>query len=92
MKLEIQIISLFYYLAFGLFYALNFNLFYKYLFYSKLIVKLISNTVFMLIMFFIFAISNTIINKGLIHIYFLLTFVISFIFGNKIFKSLRCKL
>jgi len=92
MKLDIQIITIFYYISFGLFFAINFNLFYRYLFYTSKYISLISIIVFMLIMFFIFVITNTVINHGNIHIYFLGIFILFFIIGNKVFKFLRCKL
>lgn len=92
MKLDIQIISILYYFAFGIFYSFCFNLFYRYFFYSSRFILFITNFVFMLIMFFIYAISNTIINQGVIHIYFLLVFMLSFFLGNYIFKSIRCKI
>ena len=92
MKLDIQIISMFYYFIFGLLYSLFFNLFYKYLFLSTKIVKVVANIIFMLMATFIFCITNNLISFGIIHIYFLVIFLISFILGNLIFKHLRCKL
>lgn len=92
MKLDTQIISILFCMAYGIFFALCFNLFYTYLFFSNKYIKIINNIIFMLIMFFIFTISNTLINSGVIHIYFLAIFIFSFFLGNKIFKKIRCKL
>ncbi len=89
MNLTIQIQSLFYTILFGVYISLLFNLLYKILFTKHFFVNLITNILFIF--------SNTTlyfyllfkINSGIIHIYLLFVFLISFFLYNLLFRKIR---
>jgi len=89
MTLIIQIQTIAYTFLFGLFFALFFNLLHKILFTKSIFINIITNFLFIfftssLYFYFLFK-----INDGIIHIYFLLIFLISFFLYNRLFKKIR---
>lgn len=89
MSLSVQIQVIFYTFLFGLYFSFLFNLLYKTLFTKHLIINIITN--------FLFITTNTLlyfyllykINFGIIHIYLLFVFLISFFLYNKLFIKIR---
>ena len=89
MSLTIQIQTIAYTFLFGILVSLLFNLLYKILFTKKIIVNFITNFLFMFIfssLYFYFLLK---VNDGIIHIYLLFIFLISFFLYNRIFRKIR---
>ena len=89
MSLIIQIQSLAYNFLFGIYFALLFNLSYKILFTKNLFINLFTNTIFIFsnIILYFYIIFR--INDGIIHIYFLFIFLLSFFLYNQLFQKIR---
>ena len=89
MSLILQIQSLAYTFLFGLYLALIFNFLYKILFTKSILLNLITNLIFIIInaVFYFYILFK--INYGIIHIYLLFTFLISFFLYNNLFKKIR---
>lgn len=89
MSLIVQIQTIAYTFIFGIIFALLFNLLYKILFTKKIVLNLITNFLFMFItssLYFYFLFK---VNRGIIHIYLLFIFLISFFLYNHLFKKIR---
>ena len=91
MTLIIQIQSIALSFIYGIFYSLLFNIFYKFLFQKNKIVNIISNFLFSFFIFGFYFFLLYKVNNGIIHIYFLLSMLVSFLLYNKIFVKLRVK-
>lgn len=91
MSLYIQFQSFVVSFLYGLFFSLMFNLLYFFLFTKYKFINIITNLFFTLIMFGVYYLLLYIVNGGNIHVYFLITFFISFYLYNKIFVKLRVK-
>ncbi len=91
MNLETQIQSLISSFVYGLYLSLIYNIFYKYLYHKKIIIKVISNFLFTIINVSAYFFILMLINKGSIHIYFLISLIGGFLVGNKTTKKIRTK-
>ena len=91
MNLELQIQSIIVSTIYGMFISLLYNLFYKVLFPKNKIIKLFTNLLFNISISIMFFCIMYLINKGIIHIYFIFLTVIGFIIGNKYTTALRNK-
>ncbi len=91
MNLEIQIQSLISSFVYGLYLSLIYNIFYKYLYNKNIIINLISNLLFTIINVSSYFFILILINKGTIHIYFLISLISGFLIGNKSTKKIRIK-
>lgn len=89
MNLEIQIQSLIFSLVFGMFFSLMFNLFYKRLFCGKLILRVVTNLIFITINTLLYFEILRMINNGIIHLYFIIAMIIGFVLGNVKTKVIR---
>ena len=89
MSLIIQIQSLAYTFLFGLYLAFFFNLLYRILFTKHILINIFTNFFFVFlnsILYFYFLFK---VNNGIIHLYLLFTFILSFFLYNLLFKKLR---
>ncbi len=86
---QIQVLS--YSFLFGLYFSFTFNLLYKVLFTKYLILNIITNLIFLLGNSFLYFYLLYKINNGIIHIYLLFTFLISFFLYNRLFVKIRLK-
>lgn len=91
MNLEIQIQSLISSFVYGLFLSLLYNIFYKYLYHKKTIINLISNFLFTILNVLFYFFMLMLINKGILHVYFLISLISGFLLGNKTTKKIRTK-
>ncbi len=91
MNLEIQIQSLISSFVYGLYISLMYNIFYKYLYSKKVIIKVLLNCLFTIINSLTYFFILMLINKGTIHIYFLISLISGFLIGNKSTKKIRTK-
>jgi len=89
MVLEQQIQSLIFSLVFGMLYALMYNLFYKQLFKGKLIVRIIFNLLFTITNTTLYFFVLTLINNGIIHLYFLIMLSVGSVIGNISTRKIR---
>lgn len=89
MVLELQIQSLIFSLVFGMFFALMYNLFYKHLFKGKIVIRVITNLIFVSSNTILYFLLLKIINNGIIHSYFLIILGIGFIIGNIKTRKIR---
>jgi len=89
MSLNIQIQTIAYTFLFGIYFALIFNLLYKILFTKNFFINLITNFLFLFLnsSFYFYLLYK--INDGIIHIYSLLIFLLSFFLYNHLFKKIR---
>lgn len=85
MILIIQIKSLFFSFIYGIFFALTYRINKKYLLSKNLYFKLILNFFFVLDHILIYFILIKLINKGILHVYFFLLFILGIIFYVYIF-------
>ena len=90
MSLIIQIQTIAYTFLFGIIVSLLFNLLYKILFTKKIIINFITNFLFMFIMSSLYFYFLLKVNDGVIHIYLLFIFLISFFLYYRIFRKIRC--
>ena len=92
MNLDIQIKSFVLSFLYGIFFALMFNLSYNLLFTKYKVINIMTNLMFSLLLFGFYFLLLYNINEGVVHIYFLACFFISFVIYNKVFVKLRVKL
>lgn len=86
---QIQVLS--YSFLFGLYFSSTFNLLYKVLFTKYLILNIITNFIYFFGNSFLYFYLLYKINNGIIHIYLLFTFLISFFLYNRLFVKIRLK-
>ena len=84
---QIKVISFTF--IFGIIFSFLYNIFYKYLYYKKKYIRIFINYFFFLIISSIYYYFVYQLNGGVIHIYMLLVFIISFLLYNKLFKKIR---
>ena len=89
MDLEIQIQSIFFSFVYGMFSSLLFNVLHKALYSCNRIIRLISNFIFILFIFSLYFYLLYLINCGVVHIYFVILFILGFIIGNYKTKKIR---
>ena len=91
MELPVQIKSIIMSFLYGILYSVNFNLFYNLLFTKYKMINIITNFFFNIISFGIYFLLLYIINQGVVHLYFLVSFLLGFLIYNKIFVKLQVK-
>ena len=79
MSLNIQIYSFIYSFVFGIIVAFLFKFIYKYLYLVQKIYRLLNSFLFITIISLIYFKIMYIINNGIVHLYFLLTTILTFI-------------
>lgn len=89
MSLIIQIQTIAYTFLFGIGFSLLFNLVYKILFTKKVIINFFTNFLFLFITNTLYFYLLFIVNGGVVHIYLLFIFLISFFLYNHLFKKIR---
>ena len=82
MSLDIQIKSLVFSFLYGIVFAAFFKLNYRYLYFEKLIIRLIISILFSLDMSILYFIILKEINYGVIHPYFIGMIILGFILTN----------
>ena len=85
-ELNIQIISLIFSFLYGFLFYILLNLNYRFLTSSNLFVKILSSFLFVLLNTFIYFAILVYINKGYIHMYFLLSILMGYFFCKPIYK------
>lgn len=91
MPLITQIQSLFMSFLYGIFFSLLFNVSYKFLFTKYKIINTFTNILFCLVIFSLYFYFLYIINNGIIHIYFIIVLILSFVIYNRVFVKIRVK-
>lgn len=91
MNLEIQIQSITASILYGLFISLTFNMMYCFMFKSKKIIRWLITLGYIFANITLYFTLMLIVNNGVIHMYFLLSFLCGFFIGNKTTKKLRYK-
>lgn len=93
MILKIQIYSILYSFLYGVIFNVLLEINYKFIYESKLLIKVISSLLFLLantLLYFLILIK---INNGIVHIYFLLSIILGYMSAyfiqKKLFKSNR---
>ena len=85
--LDIQIKSIIFSFLYGIFFSFVTNLNYKHIYYSKGILRIITNILFIFDNVLIYFILLRYINDGILHYYFLLSLVIGFASVNKLINK-----
>lgn len=92
MRVEVQILTIVFSFIFGFVYFFIFDKIKRYLIYGNLFKKLISNFVFMIFSVVTYFLILVIINKGNIHFYFLISFLLGCFVEYHLIKYIRRKL
>ena len=87
MILIVQIRSLFFSFIYGIFFAFTYKLNYKYLISNHLFFKALLGLLFMIDHILLYFILISIINNGILHIYFFITFILGILFYIYILDS-----
>ena len=91
MSLNEQLISFVFSFAYGIIVSIIYNLSFRYLYYTKEIYKIFNSLLFCLFTAFTYYKVMYLINYGIINIYFILLFLISFIIFNKKFTKIMSR-
>lgn len=86
--LDIQIKSIIYSFIYGIFFSFLLNLNYKFIFYSKGIIKITINFLFILDNTLLYFIILRYINNGILHYYFIISLFLGFLCVNKVSSNL----
>ena len=89
MNLSIQLQSLLISFIFGLCFSYLIRLQYKYLFYSKIYVKIGLSFLLSIDSFLLYFLVLRLVNYGVFHYYFLIMLILGYIFGYKLTKLYR---
>lgn len=87
MTLIIQIKSLAFSFLYGIFFAFTYKINYKYLMINNTLFKIIISFFFILDHILLYFVLLSIINNGILHLYFLLSFIIGNIFYVYLFDN-----
>lgn len=89
MKLELQILSLLFSFGYGIICSYIYNINYNFLYKTSILYKILINILLCVNLGLIYFILISVINYGVIHIYFIISFILGFkLFVNK-YKYLR---
>ena len=91
MDLETQIQSLISSFIYGMYLSLIYNLSYKYLYSKNIIIKILTNFIYMIVNVITYFTILKLINEGIVHPYFLISLLMGFLVGNKTTKKIRTK-
>lgn len=89
MSLKVQILSFIFSLFFGSIFSYFYSYFYKLFYKTKFIYKILINFLFTLDFLLLYFLLLIKINNGVLHIYFFIIFISSFIIFNKYNMYLR---
>ena len=78
MDLSTQILSLLFSFGYGIFVSYVFNLNYNFIYKSSILYKVVINILFCVNLGLIYFLLMKVINKGVIHLYFILIFLLGF--------------
>ena len=87
MKLDIQIYSFLYSFIFGIIFYFLLDVFNKLVFKLKKVLKFFISVIFILLIASVYFLGLLFINNGVIHIYFLLSILVGYIFVYKVVLS-----
>lgn len=82
--LNIQIKSIIYSFLYGVFFSFLLNLNYKFIYYSKGVIKIIVNLLFILDNTLLYFIILRYVNNGILHYYFIISLFLGFLCVNKV--------
>lgn len=84
MDLKIQLLSILFSFGFGILSSYLYNLSYNFIYKTSILYKIVINLLFCINLGLIYFLLLKIINNGVIHIYFILSFILGFgLFVNK---------
>lgn len=92
MDLEIQIQSLIVSYIYGLFFSLTYNLLFFILYHNNKYLRILFDLLYIFILFTLYFYILLVINKGIVHIYFVILLVLGFITGNYKTKKIRVEM
>lgn len=84
---QIKIISFTF--IYGIIFSFFFNILYSFLYHKKIVLKILTNFIFFLLFSSIYYYFLYSLNGGILHIYLLFIFIISFNLYNKLFIKIR---
>ncbi len=90
MSLNIQIYSLIFSFVFGMLFSLLLKINYKFLFVNRGRIQIFSNFIFLLDISLLYFLGLKMINHGILHIYFLIVFLLGWLIGKKVLDKF-CK-
>lgn len=84
MDLKIQLLSIIFSFGFGILSSYLYNLSYNFIYKTSILYKIVINLLFCINLGLIYFLLLKIINNGIVHIYFVLSFILGFgLFVNK---------
>lgn len=89
MDLDTQIMSLIFSFAYGIIVSYVFNLNYNFIYNTSILYKIVINILFSINLGLIYFLLMKVINHGVIHIYFVLVFLLGFSLFVKRYEFLR---
>jgi hypothetical protein len=89
MELSTQLMSLIFSFAYGIIVSYLFNINYNFIYKSSFLYKIVINILFCVNLGLIYFLSMKLINNGVIHIYFVLMFLLGFSLFVKKYSFLR---
>ena len=89
MNLDTQILSILFSFIYGVIVSYLYNLNYNFIYYNSYLYRISINILFCTDLALIYFILIKIINNGIIHIYFIISFLCGFILFSKRYKILR---
>jgi hypothetical protein len=87
MKLDIQIYSLGYSFLFGCIFYILLDIFYNFVYVKKVILRIIFSFIFTMGMAIFYFVGLLYINNGYLHIYFIVSILVGYIFSYLLTKS-----
>lgn len=84
---QIKIISFTF--IYGIIFSFFFNILYSFLYHKKIVLKILTNFIYFLLFSSIYYYFLYSLNGGILHIYLLFIFIISFNLYNKLFIRIR---
>lgn len=89
MSLEMQLLSFIFSFGYGIIVSYFYNLNYNFIYKSSILYKIVINFLFCINMGLIYFLLMRVINNGVIHIYFVISFLIAFVLFSGKYKYLR---
>lgn len=89
MELSTQLMSLIFSFAYGIIVSYLFNINYNFIYKSSMIYKVVINILFCVNLGLVYFLLIRVINHGVIHIYFIIMFLLGFSLFVKKYKFLR---
>ena len=89
MKLDIQLLSIIFSFSYGIIVSYLYNISYSFLYKTSILYRVVINVLFCIDVGLIYFLLLKVINYGVVHIYFVIVFLISFILFSGKYKNLR---